>query len=74
MRDGDNATKTPELLRPRLRELARPVPTAPSGNLAPPRDEAASPRPGRWRLPIVAVLAIAVAVGLGIWLLATMRA
>ena len=69
----DDPPKTPELPRPVLRQLPRRAPTAPSGNLAPPRDEGASPRGRRWLSPIAAILAIAVAVGLGIWLLATMR-
>jgi len=71
MRDDEPATKTPELLRPRLRPAPGRAPNAPSGNLAPPRAEAASPRGRRWVSPIAAILAIAVVVGLGIWLLAT---
>ena len=67
---GDG-TKTPELLRPKLREIPRRAPTAPSGNLAPPRDEDGTRRARRLGVPIIAVLAIASVVGLAIWLLAS---
>ena len=67
---------TPELQRPQLRAMPHRQPTPPSGNLAPPRAEPdgrkAPPRahaipPIAW----AAMLAIAVGVGLAIWLVAT---
>ncbi len=69
---AEASQKTPEVPRPQLRPMQRRHPTAPSGNLAPPRT-AAQPVARALLSPVAlgAILAIAAGVGLAIWLLAS---